>query len=246
MGTLPIFRLTQRHWWARMGGMPRTARVVVPDVPHHVTQRGNRGDDVFFCDGDREVYLDLLWTYAKKHDVAIHAYCLMTNHVHLVVTPHEAESLGRMLKPVHLRYAQHVNWTQRLTGRLWQGRFFSCALDGPHADAAVRYVERNPVRARMVRRPELYRWSSAGPHCGNGPADPRLAPLEGLPRIGREWATWLREREDGGVIAALRMHTATGRPLGSSRFLDLIERLLDRVVRPRKAGRPRKKPPEPK
>jgi putative transposase len=118
--------------------MPRTARIVVPDIPYHVTQRGNRREDVFFCDGDRRVYLELLQKYAQRHGLDIVAYCLMTNHVHLVVVPHTAQALAGTLKPLHLRYAQHVNWTQGLTGRLWQGRFFSCGLDDAHLFSAVR------------------------------------------------------------------------------------------------------------
>ena len=129
--------------------MPRMARVVIPGCPHHLTQRGNRREDVFFTAADRQRYLELLAEYAEKHGLAVQAYCLMTNHVHLVVVPRAEASLGAALKPVHMRYAQHVNWTQHIGGRLWQGRFFSCPLDEEHLWAAVRYVECNPVRAGM-------------------------------------------------------------------------------------------------
>jgi putative transposase len=219
--------------------MPRIARVVVPDAPHHVTQRGNRREDIFFSDADRRVYLRLLWQYAYKNDVAVHAYCLMTNHVHLVVTPRRAESLAQMLKPVHLRYAQHVNWSQGLSGRLWQGRFYSCPLEGAHVEAAVRYVERNPVRAGMVEQAELHPWSTAGTHCGSS-ADPHLIPLDGFPSLGPEWRAWLREPEEEDTLRMLRVHTRTGRPLGSQTFVAFVESLLNRVVHPRKGGRPRK------
>ena len=104
--------------------MPRAARIVVPGIPYHITQRGNRREDVFFCDGDRNVCLKLLLEYARKHGLAVKGYCLMTNHVHVVAVPERESTLGDVFKPVHLRYAQHVNWSQGITGRLWQGRFW--------------------------------------------------------------------------------------------------------------------------
>ena len=142
------------------------ARVVVPGLPHQLTQRGNRREDVFFGDADRQRYLQLLIEYSDKHGLVTLAYCLMTNHVHFVSVPARADSLARVFKPVDLRYAQHINWTQGISGRLWQGRFFSCPLDDEHLWAAIRYVERNPVRARLVRKPEDYPWSRAQAHCG--------------------------------------------------------------------------------
>ncbi|HUU58732.1 MAG TPA: transposase, partial [Phycisphaerae bacterium] len=116
--------------------MPRIARVIVPGCAHHVTQRGNRREDVFFTDVDRRRYLELLGEYAAEYRLAVQAYCLMSNHVHLVVVPFDSPSLSGALKPLHLRYAQHVNRTRGLTGRLWQGRFFSCPLDEEHLWAA--------------------------------------------------------------------------------------------------------------
>ena len=219
--------------------MPRTARIVVPETPYHITQRGNRREDVFFSDADRQAYLDLLAEYAAMHGLNIQAYCLMPNHVHLVAVPGTADALSGTLKPVHCRYVQHVNWTHGLTGRLWQGRFFSCALDDAHFLAAVRYVERNPVRAGLVSRAEEYLWSSAAAHCGlrDDPVVPGAAGLAA--RIGG-WSKWLREEDDPAEVSALRCNTRTGRPLGGEGFLNLLERLLGHTVRPRKAGRPRK------
>jgi len=219
--------------------MPRMARVVIPGVAHHVTQRGNRRGDVFFDDADRQRYLGLLDHYADKHDLAIQAYCLMTNHVHLVVVPGQAESLSRTLKPVHMRYSQHVNWTQNLTGRLWEGRFFSCPMDAAHLWAAVRYVERNPVRARIVRKAERYAWSSAAGHCGRR-VDPLVSDPCGLTERIADWSAWLREPEDEALVEAVRRNTLTGRPAGSEGFIASLERLVGRVLRPKKGGRPRK------
>jgi len=106
----------------------RMARVVVPGIPHHLNQRGNRREDVFFSDDDRQRYPQLVIEYSAKHGIATLAYCLMTNHVHFVSVPARADSLARVLKPVDLRYAQHINRSQGISGRLWQGRFFSCPV----------------------------------------------------------------------------------------------------------------------
>jgi len=219
--------------------MPRIARIVVPDVPYHVTQRGNRQGDVFWNDEDRRVYLGLLQQYAEAHGLAIQAYCLMTNHVHLVVVPSTEQALAGALKPVHLRYTQHVNRAQGLTGRLWQGRFFSCALDEPHFWAAVRYVEQNPVRAGLVERAQDYPWSSAAAHCGIRP-DPLVPDAAARAATIGDWPAWLREDEDDTLANTLRCHTRTGHPLGDEAFLTHLETLLGRTVRPKKAGRPRK------
>lgn len=223
------------------------ARVVIPGCPHHLTQRGNRGEDVFFTEADRLRYLKLLADYAAKHGVAVQAYCLMTNHVHLVAVPHEEGSLAAALKPVHMRYAQHVNWTRHISGRLWQGRFFSCPLDEQHLWAAVRYVERNPVRGGMVTSAEEYRWSSAAAHCGLC-EDPVLSdPCELTGRLTPEqWRPWLRRPWEEGeqqMVARLRQCTRTGRPAGGQSFIDRLQSLVGRALRPQKGGRPRKHKP---
>lgn len=220
--------------------MPRAPRIVVPDAPHHVTQRGNRREQVFFSDADRRMYLRLLGEYCGKHSLEVLAYCLMPNHVHLVVVPHTVEALGVALKPIHLRYAQHINWTRSLSGRLWQGRFFSCPMDEPHLFAAIRYVERNPVRAGMVGKSEAYPWSSAAVHCA-GRRDPLLSDPFGVAEAIGDWASWLSESEDAALTDALRRSTHTGRPLGDTTFQERIESVLGRTVRGGKPGRPRKK-----
>jgi putative transposase len=135
-------------------------------MPHHVTQRGNRRERVFFTEGDRNVYLEWLREYATRNGVGVLAYCLMTNHVHLVVVPATKDGLHRTLRPLHTRYAQRINRSRNWKGHIWQGRYFSSALDAPFLLAAIRYVERNPVRARMIDWAEEYPWSSAAAHCG--------------------------------------------------------------------------------
>ena len=234
--------------------MPRLARVVIPECPHHVTQRGNRREDVFVTAADRVRYLDLLAEYAAKGGLAVQAYCLMTNHVHLAVVPQAEASLAAALKPLHTRYTQHVNRTRGVSGPLWQGRFFSCPLDDAHLWAAVRYVERNPVRAGLVERAEDYRWSSAAAHCGTGGlsdlgTDAWLSDPCGLTShlTPEQWCQWLCEpwQAEQEVIAHLRQCTHTGRPAGRESFIARLEALLGRVLRAKKVGRPRVRPKPP-
>lgn len=224
--------------------MPRRARVVIAGCPHHVTQRGNRRQDVFFTDADRQRYLALLLEYSGTYGLAVEAYCLMANHVHLVAVPRTQAALAGALKPLHMRYAQHVNRAQGLSGRLWQGRFYSCPLDELHLWTAVRYVERNPVRAGLTARAEDWPWSSAGGHCGL-----RADPLTGDPcglhqQVPPEsWSAWLAEpweEEELERLDRIRSGTFTGRPAGGQAFLDRLEALVGRLLRPRKRGRPPK------
>ena len=146
--------------------MARTARVVIPRVAHHVTQRGNNRQDVFFVDADREVFLRYLREAATRFALQVEAYCLMTNHVHLVVTPEHEDSLAGALKRVDQLYAQYVNRLHGRSGHMWGNRFFSCPLDTNHSGRALVYVERNPVRAGLCRQAWQWRWSSAAAHCG--------------------------------------------------------------------------------
>ena len=220
--------------------MPRIARVVVAGMPHHVTQRGNRQETIFFCDADRQKYVQLLLEYSNLHGLSTLAYCLMGNHVHLICVPGKPESLAGAFKPVNLRYAQHINWTQHVSGRLWQGRFFSCALDDPHLWAAIRYVERNPVRAGIVANALDYPWSSANAHCGLR-RDPLLSPLPaGIGPAKENWATWLAEADNPQVVEQLRLSTRTGRPAGGKSFVDKLESIVGRKLWPRGIGRPKK------
>jgi putative transposase len=220
--------------------MPRLARTVFAGVPHHITQRGNRREDVFFTDEDRRAYLAWLKDYAEKYGVDILAYCLMSNHVHLVAAPANADGLQRVLKPLHMRYAQRVNRANDWTGHLWQGRYFSSALDETYLWAAIRYVERNPVRAGMVRKAQNYRWSSAGAHCGLR----RDATLTGKPRWRRkidgigDWAAWLAEGDAPDTLEVLRRNADKGLPCGSERFIRKLEKSAGRALRYRPRGRP--------
>jgi len=221
--------------------MPRIARVVIPGVPHHITQRGNRGEDVFLTDAGRRRYLALLEEYAPKHGLSILAYCLMTNHVHLVAVPQDADSLAATLKPVHTRYAQYFNWSQQTAGILWHGRFYSCPMDDAHMWQAVRYVERNPVRAGLSVHAEQYPWSSAGGHVGRRKDLLLSGDLEHK-GVVEDWAAWLHETDDEEFLTYLRKKTRTGRPLGDTTFVAYMEALTGRALTNRKVGRPMKTP----
>ena len=146
--------------------MPRNARCVLQGIPYHVTERGTDRQKVFFLNSDRELYLRLLSRNLAGARVRLLAYALMTNHVHAVVVPERADSLALLFRRVHGRYAQYINTRRGRSGHLWQGRFYSCPLDGAHLATALRYVEENPCRAGLARQPEQYRWSSAAVHLG--------------------------------------------------------------------------------
>jgi len=230
--------------------MPRRARIIIPGWPYHVTQRGNRQEAVFLNDDQRRRYLRLLEDYSAERGLVIRAYCLMTNHIHLVVVPQNANALAETLRPVHSRYAQEFNYQTGMRGVLWQGRFHSCLLEGSHYWTAVRYVERNPVRAGMVSRAEDYPWSSAGLRCGlrrdsllaePGPLDwPRwLWNMPGQEQRAR-WSKWLAKTEDEVSLRLLRNHVRTGQPLGSKAGLAKLEEQFGVRLLPAPRGRPRK------
>jgi putative transposase len=219
--------------------MPRVARHVFPNLPHHITQRGNRREDVFFNDQDKQFYLELLIDYCEKHSVTIVAYCLMDNHIHLILIPETEDGLQKVLKPLHMRYAQYINKQHGWTGHLWQGRFFSSALDEAHTYSAIRYVERNPVEAAMVEKAEDYKWSSAGFHCGlveDSKISDYAKQLVGIP--DDDWSEWLMVAESKTVTSVLERNVEKGLPCGSDSFIDQLEQKTNCVLRYRPQGRP--------
>jgi len=222
--------------------MARIGRVVIPGVAHHVTQRGNNAQDVFFVDDDRRAYLDILERQCDKYGLEVLGYCLMTNHLHVVAKPLREESLTKAIGRTHFFYTQYVNRLHRRTGHLWHNRFYSCALDEAHFWQALRYVERNPVRAKIVGRAWEYPWSSAGVHTGDSEGT-RLIDMETWRYMseGRDWKETLSQPEEKDELSGLRMSTRTGRPLGSDRFLSKVEVMLGRRVRALPVGRPRKR-----
>ena len=219
------------------GQMPRTPRFAPADLVHHVTHRGNRRGSVFFDDEDRNDYLRWLAKAADRYGLEVWDYCLMTNHVHLLVRSPTAAALGRAIGVVHGRYAQRINRRQNWSGHLWANRFFSHPIEGAALPVAARYIERNPVRAKMVERAEDYPWSSARTHCGlAGPGI--LSPGRPFPDCVADWSAWLRQ-SDEPAEARLRDSSHASLPLGSEAFCKQVGQELGRdlILRPR--GRPR-------
>ncbi|NLI75765.1 MAG: transposase [Candidatus Riflebacteria bacterium] len=221
--------------------MARMPRVIGVGLPHHITQRGNRRLPTFFQSTDYQAYLDLLKKWCHSFGTVIWAYCLMPNHVHLIAVPSTETALARSIGETHRRYSRRINFREGWRGFLWQGRFSSCLLDQNHLVAAVRYVERNPVRAALARSPLDWPWSSARFHSGE--QDDGLVewgPLKDI--IHGDWERFLRQDDPPIPHEAIRLHTRTGRPLGDDRFLGEIERRVGHSIRPGKPGPKRQHP----
>jgi len=219
--------------------MARLARIVAPGCPHHVTQRGNRREAIFFEPGDQEIYRDLLAEHCIKSSVEVWAYCLMPNHVHLILTPNDAAGLARALGDTHRRYTTFINARARWSGHLFQSRYGSVAMDDAHLVAAVRYVSLNPVRARLVARAEEWPWSSVRAHLAR--ADDELvsvAPV--LSRVSDFAALIAPGAADAQLFSGIRSSERTGRPLGNSEFIAGLEKILGRRIARRAPGRKRK------
>jgi putative transposase len=214
--------------------MARLARIVIPGLPHHVTQRGNRREAIFFEDGDHEIYLDLLAAQTLKAGVAVWAYCLMPNHVHLILKPTRSDDLGRAVGEAHRRYTNFINARGRWTGHLFQSRFASVVLDDSHLIRAVRYVSLNPVRARLVARPEHWKWSSVRAHL-SGVDDALVTVRPVLDRIPHLKDLLQADLEDD--FSELRRAESTGRPLGADEFVADLENMLGRKIARRAPGR---------
>ena len=221
--------------------MARLARVVGVDAAHHVTQRGNGRQFLLAADAERMVYLDLLRQAVHVEGITVVGYCLMSNHVHLVVIPHQALSLARALKSTHGRYAAYWNAAHGCSGHAWQGRFYSCPMDEGHLWRALRYAELNPVRAGLVTDAAAWPWSSAATHCGR--AEPDVCLNMDLWR--RRWSaeSWRKFIEEGvseSELADLRRCTYSGRPWGEEEFVAGLEQRTQRSLTRQKGGRPRK------
>lgn len=216
--------------------MARVARVVVPGAPHHVIQRGNRRLPTFFHEDDYVAYLEGMAEWCSKFGVEVLAYCLMTNHVHLVAVPSDEAGLSQAIGEAHRRYTLRINRREKWTGHLWQGRFGSYVMDEKHLVAAVRYVELNPVRAQIVKSAEEYAWSSARAHL-DGKND-LLVKVEPLLALIPDWQSYLNATKDQVDMAeTLALHERTGRPLGDAEYVASLEKLLGRTLAPRKRGR---------
>jgi len=220
--------------------MGRIARVVVPGCPHHVIQRGNRRQIVFFSSDDKLFYLELLRRYCQKEEVEIWCYCLMDNHLHLIVVPRKIESLAKAIGETHKKYTWTINIRENWKGHLWQGRFLSYPMDESYLYLAVRYIERNPIRAGIVKRAEDYPWSSAKAHIF-GVLNKVLTDFYLTSQI-KDWSSYIHQGEEKEKdLDSFRKHERTGRPLGDKKFLAKLEQITGRALIIKNAGRPKKK-----
>ena len=223
--------------------MSRIARVVVPGIPHHITQRGNSRQNVFRCDTDRRVYLDLYREYSARFRLATWGYCLMDNHIHLLAVPERQTSLAKTLGRLQSDYARYFNVRYGKCGHLWEARYFSCPIDDDRVWTALRYIERNPVQAGMIDDAVDWRWSSARAHAiGEDPE--RFLSMAAWRDIYHpsDWQVELGAAMlDAPAIRELRDATLRGRPFGSTEFVERLERELDRALFAKPVGRPRKR-----
>ena len=215
--------------------MARLARLVIPGMPYHVTQRGNRRDTTFFEDDDFAVYRNYLSEAVKSTGSSVWAYCLMPNHVHLIVVPGDPDGLRATFANAHRRYARFINARHRWTGHLWQGRFGAVVMDEAHLVHAARYVALNPVRARLCDRAEDWPWSSVRAHLSG--ADDELVKVAPLLERAGDFGTFLGTAEDQQATRALRMAETTGRPLGSATWIAELEARTGRELAAKQRGR---------
>jgi putative transposase len=218
--------------------MARFARVALADIPYHITHRGNRKDRIFFRSRDYERYLDLLIEYSSRYDLRVWAYCLMPNHVHLVVCGSQRYSMARTVGNTHRAYARVINMRKGWTGHLWANRYYSSPLDDAYLWTAARYVELNPVRAGMVLDPISYRWSSAAANGGRRD-DTVLHESRPFPGSVENWRQWLEEGLSEEQCERIRLRTKRGRPLGSLEFVRRLEAIVGRPLSPQKPGKRR-------
>jgi len=227
--------------------MPRRPRLDLPGHPMHITQRGVNRCAIFVDDEDRHHYRRLLREAARKHEIAIHAFVLMDNHVHLLLTPALRGSVSRAMREVGQSYVQAFNARHGRSGTLWQGRFKSCLVDSDrYLLTVIRYIELNPVRAALAENPEDYRWSSVHTHLGKA-ADPLITPHPLYLSLGNgpmerqsAYERWLRAGVSEADVAAVRQHLAQERVLGDERFQRMIARTFNQPVACRMRGRPKK------
>ena len=210
--------------------MPRSARAVAVDYPHHIIQRGNNREPVFFDDRDRQSYLSYLKHYTQKFDVSVWAYCLMPNHVHLLAVPHQEGALALGIGRTNLVYTRYLNRKYFRSGRIWQNRFYSCIVDSDdYLWAVARYIETNPVRAGLVASAAEYAWSSARSHL-SGEADPVLGTCRWLSEDQRsEYGRFVLAKNDR-MADMIKKATRSGRPLCTATGLLKLEKVLGRAL----------------
>ena len=220
--------------------MARLPRIVAVNIPHHVTQRGNARQFILSGDAERLVYLDLLQRNLKLYRLSLLGYCLMSNHVHLIVVPQQDAALATALKQTHGRYASYWNAAHNSSGHVWQGRFYSCPLDTTHLWIALRYTELNPQRAKLVTEATSWTGSSAAAHCALQQPPAWLDMETWSKRWSAEsWRAYLETNEPDDELAEIRQCTHSGRPLGTPDFVHSLEDVTRRRLAPEKGGRHR-------
>lgn len=214
--------------------MARLARIVIPGLPHLITQRGNRRETVFFNDSDYQAYVDMLVSAVNTADSEVWGWCLMPNHVHLIVVPSHEDGLRQSVANAHRRYTKQINARNQWTGHLWQGRYGSVVMDEEHLINALAYVSLNPVRAGLVKKASDWKWSSVGAHlAGKDDALTTVAPA--LLRI-KNFAKFLEQDIDDNSFTALRQAEIVGRPIGSDDFIETLEEQTGRTLKRQKPG----------
>src|SRR5262245_31011214 len=221
--------------------MSRPPRRVIPQWPHHVVQRGIRKQPTFYEDRDFLVYIRVLRSASHEHNLRVIAYALMTNHSHLIVVPPDELSISSTLQQAHTEYGTYFNNKYGFKGHVWQGRPKMFAMHEAHMWNAIRYVERNPVRAHLVDRAEDYPWSSAAAHCGL--RDDNLLDNDFLEKgVITDWSEWLKVEQSEEELKTIRRFTSTGRPWARPELLKQLEAITGRKLMPGRPGRPRRKP----
>ncbi len=228
--------------------VPRKPRFFLPAVPVHVVQRGHSREPVFFEDSDYRAYLGWLTEAAERYRCAIHAYVLMTNHVHVLVTPHDREGVSRLMQYVGRRYVPYLNHTYGTSGSIWEGRYKASLIqDEAYLLTCMRYIELNPVRANMTATPGHYRWSSYRANAQDR-EDELLTPHPLYKSLGRTQASrqetyraLFKAHIDDADLKDIRAAWQTGTPLGNDYFKEKIERKLKTKVGQARRGRPSKR-----
>lgn len=218
--------------------VPRSARIVAVNSPHHITQRGNRRRVIFYSDSDRAVYLQLLREQAGLCGLTIVGFCLMSNHVDIIAVPSRPDSLALTFRYTHGRYATYLNSLQAQSGHVWQGRFYSCPLDTAHAWSTLRYLELNTVRAGIVAAPEHWPWSSTSAHLSTSEVDGLSLKLWRTIWNPKRWRTFLNQGVSRMAAAEIRRNTHNGFPLVSAAFIRSLEQKLNRRITDQYALRP--------
>ena len=218
--------------------MPRIARFVSPGYCYHITQRANNRQYILKDDKDKRKYLYWVEEYRKKYKVEIFAYCLMNNHVHFIARPHSDDAFARLFNTAHMRYAQYYNKRSGSSGHVWQGRYFSCMLWEQHFLAAIRYVERNPVRAGLIKKPWGWFWSSAREHIGKERGIINLSDIREHIKVDA-WKEYIDITEETTMLKDIRDNTKSGRVWGPQEYIECLEKKFGILFRKSKRGRPK-------